>query len=247
MAYASAQHGSSNPLVLLILVAIFVAIGVAAFMTNRRRGRGNPGLERFAVEHGWTYSLHDPGNILALGFRFFRWEDKPPIVADVVVGADTSGPFQCFTLRRRGRQVIDNTGIVVSPEINFFQCVAVPLAANCAPLSIHRTLGEARLMDHSGGGELKFEDDAFNHLFRVHCDDTRFAYSMIDERLMEWLREEPYQFTNIELAGSALLVASAMVGTMPSIYTELIDFAGRLRQHIPAVVYSTYPATQTSH
>ena len=66
--------------------------------------------------------------------------------------------------------------------------VNIPLATPQVEVAPRGLLG--RLVESVGSGAgLQFESEDFNHRFVVHCADPRFAYELIDARMMETLMQ----------------------------------------------------------
>jgi hypothetical protein len=96
----------------------------------------------------------------------------------------------------------------------------------------------SRLGDHLGLHDVEFEYDEFNRRFRVKCDDQRFAFSLLDGRMMQWLLGAD-TFETVEVDGPWVLLA---VGKLdPARWLDLGTWLEQFHRQIPAVVYSTYP------
>lgn len=92
------------------------------------------------------------------------------------------------------------------------------------------TLSETLLLDR-----LRFESDAFNRMYRVDCEDQKFAYKFIDARMMLWLQEigESFAF-DFEANGGRALVSCRRL--KPAGLIPLFGAAKGFVDHIPRVV-----------
>ncbi len=68
-----------------------------------------------------------------------------------------------------------------------FSCAVLPIAAQCAQLTLDRENVLTRIADHMGLHDIEFESEDFNRRFNVKCADRKFANDMIDARMMQWL------------------------------------------------------------
>ena len=95
-----------------------------------------------------------------------------------------------------------------------------------------------RLGDHFGLRDVELEYDDFNRRFRVKCGDQKFAFSLLDGRMMEWLLRAD-DFDCVEVDGPWVLLAAPKLDV--SRWLELGSWLDQFHRQIPAVVYSTYP------
>jgi hypothetical protein len=92
-----------------------------------------------------------------------------------------------------------------------------------------------------GGRDIEFESDDFNKRFRVRCDDQRFAFSLVDGQMMEWL-SGAQSFSNIEIVGPWVLYTGPRL--KPNDWLGIGAWLEQFHAHIPNVVYSQYPGPQ---
>ena len=81
-----------------------------------------------------------------------------------------------------------------------------------------------RLGDHLGLHDVELEYDDFNRRFRVKCDDQKFAFSLLDGKMMQWLLGAD-TFDSVEVDGPWVLLAGPKLD--PARWLDLGDLARR--------------------
>jgi hypothetical protein len=119
-----------------------------------------------------------------------------------------------------------------------FDCVIVPVEADCVRLEIGPETVFSKLAGALSFHDLQFESEAFNDAFKVSCDDAKFASDLIDARMMRWLLANGTAY-DFEMIGNRVLVAGRKID--PIALTELLGVGRGFVQHVPKVVYSLYP------
>ncbi len=120
-----------------------------------------------------------------------------------------------------------------------FSCAVLPIAAQCAQLTLDRENVLTRIADHMGLHDIEFESEDFNRRFNVKCADRKFANDMIDARMMQWLVGVDHAFW-FEVSGPWVLCSAKRRPL-----TELVPLLGTAEQfleHVPRVVYELYGA-----
>ena len=123
---------------------------------------------------------------------------------------------------------------------------------SCATTSIDAyvpgiTVGHENVLTRLGGAlgfdDIEFESEEFNRAFRVKSDHRKFAYDMVDARMMAFLLDASSGCA-FEVVGSDLLCATGRLppAELPGLLRVLQDF----HAHVPNVVWSLYPARGSS-
>ena len=161
----------------LVIVVIFVGLAAAIYATVVRARA----MRAFAAAHGLTYAGRDWQHGDA-GFPLFSkgnrrhwanvlngtWQQLPVVYAD----------YQYTVQEGRNSQTYRFSVVMVDAGLSTPQVEVAPRGL----------LG--RLIEDVGSGEgLQFESADFNHRFSVHCGEPRFAYALIDARMMEALMQ----------------------------------------------------------
>ena len=83
---------------------------------------------------------------------------------------------------------------------------SLTIPAACPRLRLGHENFLTRLGDHLGLHDVEFEYDDFNRRFRVKCDDQKFAFSLLDGKMMQWLLGAD-AFDSVEVDGPWVLLA----------------------------------------
>ena len=72
----------------------------------------------------------------------------------------------------------------------------------------------------------------------MKCDDQKFAFSLFDAQMMEWMLGAD-SFDRVEVNGSAVLLARKRLD--PAAWPDLVTWIDTFHSHVPPVLFSTYP------
>jgi hypothetical protein len=162
----------------VFMFPVVVVGGTLLWLYLRNHRRGDP-IARLAAHYGFEYWPEDPfreGPTVAdlMGFGGGR------TVHHVVRGQYRGRRLQAFE-RRSGQ-----ARIIADPS-DSEQVVSVALPAPRPRLQVGPETGFTRSFEN----DLKFENQAFNDVFRVWSDSPRFAHDVIHPRMMEWMLADP--------------------------------------------------------
>lgn len=87
--------------------------------------------------------------------------------------------------------------------------------------------------------DIELESEEFNRLFRVQCEDRRFATALLDPQMMDFLLTTEGKLS-FETKGRWLLVVAPHLDT-PAEMVGLLGVADEFLRRIPAVVWDLYP------
>ncbi|HEV7525735.1 MAG TPA: hypothetical protein VGP92_12270 [Acidimicrobiia bacterium] len=222
-------------MVALIVVAFVVIAGGIAFQQFQARQARVRAAMTLAQRIGFAFSAADVEHVVDMPFTLFSKGDKRA-VENVISGVHNGVPLRMFDYWYYDRNT-DGQGHQ-SRSYHRFSCALVTIAAACPRLRLGHENLMSRLGDHLGLHDVEFEYDEFNRRFRVKCDDQRFAFSLLDGRMMQWLLGAD-TFETVEVDGPWVLLA---VGKLdPARWLDLGTWLEQFHRQIPAVVYSTYP------
>lgn len=220
-------------------LAIALAFVVAAVLFQHHRTRQHrEALLLVATRHGLDLSIRDPFGLTGLPFAWVRRGDDQE-VTNVLHGSLDGEPVQVFELackfhstdakgHRSTRTERYTCAVVGNPGVWFPHLQLSP-----------ETLG-SRLKDAVGMRDIQFESDAFNRAWDVRCDDRRFAYALIDPRVMDLLLAiDDFRF---ELNNDGILVVHRRVA--PEDVLEVHRAGLALRDALPAVARELYPGAE---
>ncbi len=172
---------SGAPLAMFLLFgAVFGTIALVGFVMSARRRKA---LEALAQQRGWQFSTTDPGDRVNsyLGYHPFGVGHGRRVL-NVMQGTVELQAFEAFQYRY-------TTGAGKNQHTYVVSVAAAPMPIRAPGLSLqHENLG-LKIFDALGGEDIDFEDDAFSRRYWVKCDDRKFAYDVIDPRMMEFLMD----------------------------------------------------------
>lgn len=224
----------------VVLLVLVVAAALAfAYHRYRRQQQRREQLRLLAEQRGWRFNRRDPFRLLGHGFSLLRRGDGRG-VENVVSGEDDDGlPVRVFDYWFYDQHT-DAKGNT-SRRYSRFTCAILPLPDLHAPrLRIEPEHLLSRLGDALGFKDQQFESEEFNRRFQVRCDDARFASTVVDARMMDWLLGLRGDH-RIELLGAHVLIATDRIDD-PAGCLAMHDVAKGFRDQIPEVTASLYPS-----
>jgi hypothetical protein len=220
--------------VLIVVVLLAVAVG-AAYLNYRNRKMRETAVAALARRIGFTYSTVDTDHIVDMPFVLFSKGDGRGVEL-VISGQHNGVPLRVFDYWYYD-ETSDSQGSR-SRSYHRFTCGIVTIAAACPRLRISHENMLTRLGDHLGLRDVEFEYDDFNRHFRVKCNDQKFAFSLLDGSMMQWLLGAD-TFDCVEVDGPWVLIAVPKLD--PARWLDVGTWLDQFHRQIPAVVYSTYP------
>jgi hypothetical protein len=219
-------------LILVVVAAVLLGLWYAQYRARIARMNAVAALGRSV---GFTFSAEDPDFIVSMPFVLFsRGEGRA--VELVLSGTHDRIPMRLFdywyydeTSDGRGNR---------SRQYHRFTCALATIPAACPRFQLGHENFLTRLGDHLGLNDIELEYDEFNRAFRVKCADQKFAFSLLDAQMMEWLLGES-SFVTVEIDGPWVLVAADKLD--PSKWLTLGSWLEQFHDKIPPVVYTTYP------
>jgi hypothetical protein len=220
---------------LIIPLIVLVAIG-GIFLSYYLKKKRREEMHAFALQHGLAFTAEDLSGIVGWPFSLFgrgdgrgvenvitgMWKQKDPI---------TAFDYWYYT------ESTDSKGHT-SRSYHRFSCATVDVAAGFPHLEIAREGVFTWLADRLGMEDIEFESPEFNRRYNVKAGERRFAFELLDARMLRWLVDFD-QGLAFEVAGNRLLAYRSRQGgsgMMPLIETLLM-----FRDQIPRVAWGLYP------
>ena len=218
----------------IVLVVAVVAAGFALSFYLKKKRREEIGA--FATKHGLQYSAQDPFHLVGWPFRLFsrgdgrgvenvvwgQWEGKHPV---------TAFDYWYYT------ESTDSKGHT-SRNYHRFSRAMLEVPAAFPHLEVAREHLFSRLADHMGFEDIELESPEFNRRYTVRATERRFAYELLDARMIEWLvtSDPGYAF---EVVGNRVLAYGrrAKAVELPRLVAALTAF----RDRVPRVAWTMYP------
>jgi hypothetical protein len=229
-----AGTGLSSAAPVILIVGGLLLVGLIAYLSYAMKQRRRVGFMQMAAQLHLTYSPQDPFGILGYPFTLLQKGDGQGI-ENVVHGTWQEVDLIAFDYWYFERS---SNGKTSSRTYYRFNCVLVPIDADCPRLTIERESVLSSLADALSFHDLQFESDAFNKEFHVTCEVPKFANDLIDARMMDWLMATGYGQA-YEAVGNRVLVAGPRIE--PVGLSTLLGVARGFVQHVPEVVSSIYP------
>ncbi len=187
-------------------------------------------LTALAARIGFTFSKADVDRVVDLPFGIFRQGNKRA-VENVVSGTHEGVPMRLFDY---WYYVSDGR----SGSYRRFTCALATVAIACPELRIGHENALTRLGGDLGVRDIELEYDDFNRRFRVKCGDQKFAFSLLDGKMMQWLLDAD-AFQSVEIVGPWIFVVTNRMA--PERWLGLGSWLQQFVHQIPPVVYSSYP------
>jgi hypothetical protein len=216
---------------LLLWLAGLAVAGAAAWWRGRGRVDREHRLLRLCERAGLDFAPIDP-------FPDTTWVAHPRFAhpeqraLNVVWDRDAQDGVRVFDLWYVERMSDDGTHDVPRSAT----CAVIPV--ECASPRLTVVPRGVEDLGVGSGADIEMELDAFNRRYRVRCEDGRFAYAFLDQRMMQTLLGMP---------DGVLLDAfdAAVVLWAPRLQAErvllLFEAARAVHAHVPRVVAELYP------
>ncbi len=221
----------------LAVLLLLVGAGIAAFAYLKYRARQAriAATRALARRIGFTFVIDDVDHITGMPFALFARGDGRK--ADLVcTGVHNGLPLRLFDFAY-WEDSSDGHGRR-SRRYYRFTCAILQIPAACPGLCITHEDFLTRLGSHVGFHDVELEYDDFNRRFRVKCNEQKFAFTLLDGEMMQWLLDAD-GFEALEVVGPWVLLAAKQLE--PARWPDLGTWLDRFHAQVPPLVYSTYP------
>jgi hypothetical protein len=232
------QWLDENSLLFGVIVTV-VAMGLGllfiyAAMARNRRARA---MAPTAEAHGLTYSAGDLYGSTQVAFPLFRAGDGRR-VENVMACIGANGlDVRVFDYAYYD-EYRDDQGRM-HKRWDYFNCAMARHNGLWPIVHISRERVLDKVAQSLGLPDIELESEEFNRLFRVQCEDARFATALVDPRMMEFLLTTEGRIS-FETKGRWLLVIAPRLDT-PKEMVGLLGVADEFLRRIPNVVWELYP------
>jgi hypothetical protein len=218
---------------LLIVPGGLVALAGMAYAIYRLKRRRREALAEMATQLSLSFSAWDQRALRDLPLELqHRGESR--LIENVLWGTWQGVEMWAFDYSYQAESSRPPARNRPSARLS---CAITEIEAACSPLRIERERLETLLSGRLGGDDVDFESEEFNRSFRIVCGDRKFAYDLIDARMMSWLLSTPDGF-EFEVGGKWLLTYTSRV--RPTELVPLLGMAKLFQEHVPQVVSSVY-------
>jgi len=219
----------------LIFAAFIVIVVLLIWSSVVAARKRRAAFLALSVKLGLRYDIKDPFDTVDLPFALFGKGDSRGV--DNVLSGDAAGMrirlFDYhFTVTSTDAQ--GHSSSTTYP----FSCAMAEIDADCPHLALEQESFMSRISRHLGFHDIEMESEEFNRRYLVASDDKKFAYAMLDARMMAWLMDEG-AVCEYEVVGPLVLCFRKRV--KPEEYENLLEVLRRFHSHVPTVVASLYP------
>lgn len=221
-----------------ILAVVAVCIALAAVLVPLVRSRRRTeDLASVAARNGLQHSRVDPFGCARVAFPLFRKGDGQ--VAENVVWRErpdglSSRAFD-FSYYVETR---DDYGRV-RRVFTRFSCVMVQVDGAWPEVAIQRSGLLDRALNLVGLGDIQLESDEFNRRFSLRSPDRRFAVTLVDARMIDFLLSIDARVAFAVKGRWVLLTADPVE---PPLVPALMRVAEAFLDNVPRVVYELWPS-----
>jgi hypothetical protein len=213
---------------LAILVSAVAIAGLVVLLAVWLRARRVQAMRTFAAAHGLSYM----GKTWVLGdcdFSLFRkgyrrsWSNV------------LSGTWNGVTLVYADYEFTERSGR--SSQTYVYSTVVTDLGCVLPEVEVTARSVIGELAEQLGVHGLEFESEEFNRRFVVHSDDQRFAFELVDARMIEVLLGGPHDL-HVHFGPNRMIVWGPR--RSPTDLQPILDAAAALDQRVPVVVRHDY-------
>ena len=221
-------------LVVLVLCVALGAILIQWLLAQRRR----EDIASVAARHGLEYSHLDPFGCTRVAFALFRKGDGRTAENVVWRTTDAGLAVRAFDFTYYVESRNHDTGHVHRSHRRF-SCVMAQVDGAWPEVSITREGLFEKALELVGLGDIELESEEFNRRFALRSPDRRFAVSLVDARMIEFLLATEARFGFFVKGRWVLLVSEP---ARPELVPALMRVAEEFVAHVPRVVYELYPS-----
>ena len=233
--------------VAVAMLVVFMFVGLASVLAWKRHGDRMAEFPKVAHQAGLSYSEGDAFGSTRVAFALFRLGDGREVSNTMWGTAPDGAAVRAFDYSYY-TESYDNRGMNLTAEgvelgakqrhYRHFTCALAEVPAVWPNLRITPQKGLTRLVNALDGADIDFESGEFNRMFRVTCEDERFAHTFIDAQMIELLVSTKGEF-EVEVRGRWILIAGKQ--QPPRGFPGMINLHNALRSVIPPLVWQTYP------
>ena len=221
---------------ILVVLAACVVLALAVMPWAQRQRRADD-LATVAARNGLHHSGSDPFGCTRVAFSLFHkgdgrsvenvvWRDRPD-------GLATRAFDYSYYVEAR-----DDLGHM-RRSYTRFSCVMAQIDGSWPDVTIQRSHLLDKALSLVGLGDIKLESDEFNRRFALRSPDRRFAVTLVDAQMIDFLMSTDACFA-FAVKGRWVLLASDPVA--PALVPALMRVGETFVAHIPRVVYELWPS-----
>jgi hypothetical protein len=221
----------------VVLTLGFMAFGLVLIYASVVRNRRARAMVPTAEKHGLRYSGGDLYGCTQVAFPLFLEGDGRK-VENVMSRTGANGlDVRVFDYAYYDEYEDENGK--VHRTWKYFNCAMARHNGIWPVIRVTRERKLDKVAQKLGLPDIELESEAFNRLFVVQCEDRRFATTLLDPQMMEFLLHTEGRLT-FETKGRWLLVIAPRLDD-PADMVGLLGVADEFLRRIPSVIYRLYP------
>lgn len=220
-------------LIVLVVLAVIAFVIIRMVLARKRRDA----LAAWAGSHSWSFAERDDS--FADRFRGGPFgEGKSRKARNVITGTLDGRPIVAFDYS----YVTESTDSKGNTHrtTHEFTVTAVGLPAAVPDLTVSRENILTSLVRMVGFHDIEFENEEFNKKFKIKGQDRKFAYDVVNPRMMQWLLDTPGPAWCIERAD---LLCWQQGSASPEEHQSNLSYLAAIRAQIPGFVWDRPSAT----
>jgi len=222
----AAAVAGAIPCLLFGAVAALIVVAVIWGMKKARERR--EALARLAAEWGIRFYADDPWDLAARYGGFDLFNSGHSRRASNILAGDIGGrPVVMCDYQYK-------TGSGKNESTHTFQAAVLEMPIVAPRLQMRRENVLDRIAEWVGHGDLNFESEEFSRRYHVKCEEPKFAYDILHERLIEYLLgcgEAP----TLAMSGPLMVLAFDGTGTA-DVFRRLLGIGEHIIGSIPDYV-----------
>lgn len=239
LASGAPTFGHTERVEVALWVGFAIVVVAVVWFQHVLKQRRRRAFRAFAAKAGLAFHPDDPFGTVHLPFALFDEGDGRGI-ENVCWG--TAGDLEVRVFDYWYYDEHHDRDGTTTRSYRRFSCAVTALGAvRCLPTVIAPESLLTRLTDAIGFRDLQFESEDFNRAFQVSSSEDRFAYALVDPRMMEWLLAAG-RGHRFEVAGDLVLVSTDRLD--PTRLWDLLASARGFRVAVPSVLADLYPARE---
>lgn len=223
-----------SPFLVAIIAVLVVGVLIfAAYVAHQEEKKRTAALSEFAKSIGLTFTAGDNRSepVRLEAFELFRRGDTRR-ASNVMHGAVNTAIGPCGLVMADYRYTVTTSnGKNTSRHTTHTSYLALELPFHTPGMTFDKENLLTRFAGAIGFPDIRLESDEFNRLFRVTSPDRRFAFAMLDPRMMQHLLDRPD--LNFQISASILLVQSDSGRWTPEQYRQRLARVLDLLSHWP--------------
>lgn len=228
---ATTSSTGSGFVVFIVVVLIFaVCAAIVGYLRTQRRRKE---FAAWAAQHGWTYAVRDDRfSDLPWGAPFGQGFGRS--AQDVLTATVDGRATLCFTYLYKTRS---SNGKQTTTQSHWFSIYSVRMPKQLPELGVEQEGFFSTIARAIGVHDIEFESEDFNRRFKVHSDDRKFAYDVVNPQMMQFLMDS--DAPGFATHGADLVLVQRGKMPLPSVQPT-VAYLATVLAHVPGFVWDVH-------